>query len=83
MPQPPDVLAHWMKANLFNAVPMAIGAIDRQFNLVYANQAFEKMFGPWQGKKCYQVYSTGFLSSMSLTFFLSNNFFSTGIPIYL
>lgn len=56
MTQPPEVLANWMKSNLFHAVPMAIGAIDRQFNMVYANQAFETMFGPWQGKKCYQVY---------------------------
>ena len=56
MPQPPKILSQWIDKHLFQSVPMAIGAIDRQFNLVYANQAFEKMFGHWQGQKCYQVY---------------------------
>ncbi len=56
MSLPPKTLALWIDKHLFQSVPMAIAAIDRQFNLVYANQAFEKMFGFWQGRKCYQVY---------------------------
>ncbi len=56
MMQPPKELSLWLQDHLFNAVPMAIAVIDRQFDLIYANDAFERMFGPWQGRKCYQVY---------------------------
>lgn len=56
MPKPPRELAAWLKKHLFNAVPMAIAVIDQQFDLVYANEAFERMFGAWQHQKCYQVY---------------------------
>ncbi len=56
MAKPPKLLANWLKDHLFDAVPMAIAVIDPQFNLVYANDAFERMFGPWQNRKCYQVY---------------------------
>ena len=52
----PKEIESWIKENLFNAVPMAIAVIDRQFNLVHANQAFEQMFGSWQGHRCYEVY---------------------------
>ena len=43
-PTAPKEIESWIKENLFNAVPMAIAVIDRQFNLVHANQAFEQMF---------------------------------------
>ena len=56
MAQPPKELARWLKDHLFNAVPMAIAVIDRKFDLVYANEAFERMFGSWQGQKCYKIY---------------------------
>jgi PAS domain S-box-containing protein len=56
MTKPPKELALWLQEHLFNAVPMAIAVIDRQFDLIHANDAFERMFGPWQGRKCYQVY---------------------------
>lgn len=56
MAKPPRALASWLKQNLFNAVPMAIAVIDPQFNLVYANAAFERIFGEWHQRKCYQVY---------------------------
>jgi len=54
--KPPKDLANWLQKNLLNAVPMAVGVIDRQFDFVYANYSFEQMFGSWQGKKCHQVY---------------------------
>lgn len=56
MTQPPKELALWLQDHLFNAVPMAIAVIDRQFDLIYANDAFERMFGQWQGQKCYKIY---------------------------
>jgi PAS domain S-box-containing protein len=56
MTLPPKQLALWLQEHLFDAVPMAIAVIDRRFDLIHANKAFERMFGPWQGRKCYQVY---------------------------
>jgi PAS domain S-box-containing protein len=56
LPHPPKELENWIKDKLFEAVPMAIAMIDRQYNVVYANAAFEKMFGPWRHQKCYSVY---------------------------
>ncbi|MCP4757809.1 MAG: PAS domain-containing protein [Proteobacteria bacterium] len=46
----------WIQNNLFSEIPMATAVIDRNFNLVQANKAFEQMFGEWHGKKCYRVY---------------------------
>ena len=46
----------WVTEKLFNAVPIAIAIIDRNFNVVYANHAFEQMFGSWHNQKCYAVY---------------------------
>ena len=53
-----DDLNVWIKEQLFDAVPMGIAVIDREFNLVRANRAFEQMFGRWQGQKCYKVYKS-------------------------
>ncbi|RJQ84142.1 MAG: PAS domain S-box protein [Desulfobacteraceae bacterium] len=53
---PPKELAAWLQDNLFHAVPMAIAVIDRNFDLIYANRAFEQIFGDWQGRKCHTVY---------------------------
>ena len=41
---------------LFDEVPFSIAVIDRQYNVVEANDKFTKQFGSWQGKKCYNVY---------------------------
>ncbi len=46
----------WIQNHLFSVIPMATAVIDRNFNLVKANKAFEDKFGNWQGKKCYRVY---------------------------
>jgi PAS domain S-box-containing protein len=45
-----------LQDHLFHAVPMAISVIDRNFDLVYANRAFEQIFGAWQGRKCHTAY---------------------------
>jgi len=49
---------NWIKENLFNVVPMTIAVIDKEFNLVYANTAFEQMFGAWKNRKCFSVYKS-------------------------
>ncbi|MFH2060936.1 MAG: ATP-binding protein [Pseudomonadota bacterium] len=46
----------WIEKKIFNASPNFIAAIDKDLNIVYANQAYENRFGPWQGKKCFDVY---------------------------
>ena len=46
----------WINTQLFDAIPLGIAVIDRKYNLVYANDTFEQMFGPWKNRKCYTVY---------------------------
>ncbi|MFO7557745.1 MAG: PAS domain S-box protein [Desulfobacterales bacterium] len=53
---PPLQLEELVNKNLFNVVPMAIGVINKEFEIVYANRAFEKMFGKWKNKNCFAVY---------------------------
>ncbi|HUU40351.1 MAG TPA: ATP-binding protein [Desulfatiglandales bacterium] len=52
----PANIDKWIKKNLFDTIPMAIAFIDQELNMVYANTAFERMFGPWKGRKCFYVY---------------------------
>ena len=54
----PASVENWIKENLFDVIPMAIAVIDQEFNLVYANTAFEQMFGPWRDRKCFSVYKS-------------------------
>ena len=58
MARPPRLLANWLREHLFDVVPMAIVVIDQHYDLVYANDAFERMFGAWRQRKCYQVYKS-------------------------
>lgn len=46
----------WIQEHLPEIIPMAVAVIDQDYKLVYANQGFEDMFGPWQGKSCHEVY---------------------------
>jgi PAS domain S-box-containing protein len=52
----PFNIDNWIKNNLFHAVPMAIAVINQDFEVVFANRAFEKMFGTWKKRQCYTVY---------------------------
>ncbi len=54
----PKELQGWIKERLFDSIPMSIAVIDRDFNLVAANRAFENLFGKWAGKKCHSVYKS-------------------------
>lgn len=53
---PPPELKEWEREHLFDAIPMSIAAIDHDFNIVHANLAFERMFGSWRNRKCFDVY---------------------------
>ncbi|MEJ2678469.1 MAG: ATP-binding protein [Gemmatimonadota bacterium] len=46
----------WLRANLFDAVPMAISVIDPAYRILAANRQFEDEFGPWQDRPCYAAY---------------------------
>jgi len=41
---------------LFQQVPFNVAVIDREFNIVQANNNFKEYFGDWRDKKCYAVY---------------------------
>lgn len=43
-------------ATLFQQVPYNVAVIDRDYNVVEANDNFAEYFGDWRGKKCYAVY---------------------------
>ncbi len=49
-------LESWIRGQLFDAVPMAVAVIDQQMNVVHANEAFARVFGPWEGRRCHEVY---------------------------
>lgn len=52
----PNELGKRLGSDLFDLVPFNVAVIDRSFNLVAANKNFEEYFGPWQGRRCYEVY---------------------------
>ncbi len=54
----PTDLNKWINTQLFDAIPLGIAVIDTEYNLVYANDTFEQMFGPWKNRKCYRVYKS-------------------------
>jgi len=41
---------------LFEEVPLNVAVIDREYNIVEANDRFTRQFGEWRGKKCFAVY---------------------------
>ena len=51
-----DEIQEWLRAHLFDQVPIAISIIDRNYNIVDANPRFEKSYGRWRGRPCYEVY---------------------------
>jgi len=46
----------WMHRQLFEQVPFNVAIIDKDFNIIEANNNFRDYFGPWRNKKCYAVY---------------------------
>ena len=47
-----DLIFH----ELFQQVPFNVAVIDRDYNVITANDNFTEYFGNWRGKKCYAVY---------------------------
>jgi len=46
----------WLRANLFDEVPVSICVIDRQYQIVRANRQFRSEYGPATDRPCYEVY---------------------------
>ncbi|KPA15302.1 ATP-binding region, ATPase-like domain protein [Candidatus Magnetomorum sp. HK-1] len=46
----------WIRNQLFDAIPMGVAVIDKDFNILMANGSFGTMFGAWKNRKCYSVY---------------------------
>jgi PAS domain S-box-containing protein len=51
-----EEIQEWLRAHLFDQVPIAISIIDRDYNIVDANPRFEQAYGSWRGRPCYEVY---------------------------
>lgn len=49
-------LERCLDPELFEALPLAAAVIDREYHLVHANPAFERMFGSWKNRCCFNVY---------------------------
>jgi len=47
---------NWVRYDLWDQVPVRIGIIDRNFQIVEANRAFAEAYGSWRDRSCYSVY---------------------------
>jgi len=52
----PRRLIDMVQEALFEEVPFCVAVIDKDYNIVEANDRFERQFGHWHGKKCYNAY---------------------------
>ncbi len=50
-----DEVRRLLSDRLFDLAPILVVALDAKFRIVEANAAFAKLFGPWQGMRCYEV----------------------------
>ena len=49
-------MAFWKERGIFDVLPVPVAIINRQNDLVYANREFKRVFGAWEGRKCWQAY---------------------------
>ncbi|MBN1656554.1 MAG: PAS domain-containing protein [Deltaproteobacteria bacterium] len=47
-----------LMSSLFRNSPLNIAVVDRDYNIVEANNNFRIYFGSWENKKCYKVYKS-------------------------
>jgi signal transduction histidine kinase len=53
---PEHALKTWIRDELWNRVPVSIGVINPELEIVEANQTFTRNYGEWRGQPCYAVY---------------------------
>jgi len=56
MPMRAEEIHDWVRANLFDEVPIAISVISPDFRIIEANRPFTQTYGSWKGRQCYEVY---------------------------
>jgi hypothetical protein len=49
-------LRQWMHKQLFEQIPFNVAIIDKDYNVVEANNNIKEYFGDWKKQKCYKVY---------------------------
>ena len=49
-------ISKWLHAHLFHQVPVDIAVIDSDYRIIEANRRFERRYGDWRGRHCYEVY---------------------------
>lgn len=49
-------IRNWVRAELWDRVPVSISVIDREFKIVEANKVFSENYGQWHDRPCYAVY---------------------------
>jgi PAS domain S-box-containing protein len=52
----PNVVGDWLGQQLFEHVPSNIVVINREYDVVLANDHFKDVFGDIRGKRCYEVF---------------------------
>ncbi|MDH3343739.1 MAG: PAS domain S-box protein [Desulfobacteraceae bacterium] len=55
---PTSDIERWVNLQLIETIPLGIAIIDPEYNLVYANNTFEQLFGDWKNRKCYNAYKS-------------------------
>ena len=53
---PRESLQQWLCERLFDLVPVEIAVIDQHYRIIHANERFLHAYGPFKGRKCYEVY---------------------------
>jgi PAS domain S-box-containing protein len=52
----PENIVPWTQLEILEQLPFNVAIIDRDFNIIHANNEFLEHFGQWRGKKCYEAY---------------------------
>ena len=41
---------------VFDILPVPVAILDKELTFIYANKSFKRTFGPWTGRRCWEVY---------------------------
>ncbi len=56
-PLPLDTdLAIWQNKQIFDSLPVPTAILNAEYQIVCANKRFTQTFGPWEGRRCWEVY---------------------------
>jgi len=49
-------LGLWKERKIFDVLPVPAAILNSDLELIYANKSFTQIFGPWEHRKCWEVY---------------------------